>query len=309
VPDTTSRDTGGPLADTRTARAFLFRGLSLIRRVLPRPVAVCVAVALADLAYLVLHVRRRTVLTTLSLTAAGRSQAEQRRLCRATFRNFATCLVDVLNLPHATGPEMVALVEYDGVDPLHRALDHGRGVILVSAHVGNWDLGGAGLAALGLQVSAVAEQLGPSLDRVHAAIRGATGLRTLPLGRAGIMARRALQHNEIVTPGLAVPFSRGIRSVPIGPAALALAARAPIVSAYIVLAPQPALRPYLGVVEPLVDVSELAGLGVEELTLRIAQRLTAIVERYPDQWFVFQPDWTTGPVPGTPTSVQSTSHA
>ena len=282
------------------ARAAATIALVAVRRLLPRSVAVRIAGCAGDIAARLLRERRRTVLRNLAAIAPRASDDERERLCRATFRNFAVCLTDVLSLPRLDLPAILGLVEPYGLEHLDEARAAARGVVIVTPHLGNWDLAGAGVAALGLPVTAVVEQLDPRLDRLLARLRSATGLRILPLGGARAEVRQALARNEIVAlvsdraigkAGIAVPFSGGVREVPTGPAKLARSAQAPVVLGYVALAAPGAPKPYLAMLETIASASDTAALTTEALTRRIASGLARAVERHPDQWFVFQPKW------------------
>jgi KDO2-lipid IV(A) lauroyltransferase len=170
-------------------------------------------------------------------------------------------------------------------------------VILVTGHVGNWDLAGICIAAAGYPAHAVVEPAEPVLARTYDRYRAATGVRTLPLGTGLLSAYRVLTQREVLLlvgdraigdTGCEVRFGLGRRRSTQGPAELACRSKAPVLIGYVVLNPDPAGPRYLGRIQPLV--SEPAG-DPAELTRLINDRLATIVGEYPDQWFVFQPDW------------------
>lgn len=267
---------------------------------LPRALAQRLALVLAELCVLLMPARRRTIALNLTHTAPERTPAERRRLCRATFRNFGLCAVDFLGLVRPGEHRLIRLVQPFGVEHLERARNRGRGVILVTPHLGNWELGGVVLAALGYPVYAVAEQIGAEINALYNRYRGATGMRVVPLGAAGRSALEVLRRGEVLllvsdraigSHGHPVQFASGRRNLPKGPARLALASGAALLVGYVALAGDAGGQPYLGVVEEEIPTSGLGADAVGELTARIAQRLASVVTRYPDQWFVFQPGW------------------
>jgi lauroyl/myristoyl acyltransferase len=255
----------------------------------------------ADAGWLTLRHRRRVIARNLVLTAGDRSPRERARLLRETFHNFARCNADVLTFPHASATSLVGLIETSGVAHLERAIAHGRGAIVVTAHLGNWELGAVALAALGLPTYAVVEAIHPARDALFATYRTATGVRLIPAVRGGARAAlRALRGGAIVAvvgdralgsaARITVPFGGGHRPVPTWPAVLALRSGAAILPAHVVLSGR-AARPYTGILEPAVPLTDLGTDPTATLTQRIAARLSAAVQRHPDQWFVFQPEW------------------
>jgi KDO2-lipid IV(A) lauroyltransferase len=178
---------------------------------------------------------------------------------------------------------------------MEAALAEGRGVMLVSPHLGCVDLAGAAAAALGWPMTSVAEAVAP---RVFAALfryRTATGLRLRSMRTAAVAVSRALKRGELVAivadraidgPAVEVEFGAGRRMMPTGPAAFALKAGAPIVIAALVRQSNGG-APYVGITRRL----EVTSQDAETVTRAIAGVFSEIVMAYPDQWLVFQPGW------------------
>jgi KDO2-lipid IV(A) lauroyltransferase len=254
-----------------------------------------------DVCWLLLRARRRAIASNLARTAADRSPAERRRLCRATFRNFAVCVSDFLAFPAATRSDLLALVSFSGLEPLVAAHRRGRGVILLSAHLGNPELAGIAISGLGYQILAVAERTPPGLFDLVNRYRAVTGLRVVPLGQAR-QVRAALAKGDMVglisdrvigdLPGYEVDFAGGRRWLPSGPARLALATGAPLFAISIVLSGAGSGRRYDCSVSDEIPTADLGDDPRAALTARIGTRLGELVRRHPDQWFVFEPGWT-----------------
>ena len=270
-------------------------GTSLLR-VLPRRLARRIAIGIGDACWVVLGARRRTLDLNLRKTAPRADGRRRRQLTRTTFRNLAICTVDLLGVPLANGAELLAEVDIRGRDALDQALAAGRGAVLVTGHIGNWDLAGVCLAAGGYPVHAVIEPAEPGLAATYERYRGATGLKTLPLGSA-LSVFRVLRRGELLLvvgdraigeTGCEVAFGSGRRRAARGPAELACRSGAPVLIGYLVLNPDPAGPRYLGRLELLVNDP---GDDPLALTHAINERLSAVVGEFPDQWFVFQPEW------------------
>jgi phosphatidylinositol dimannoside acyltransferase len=253
------------------------------------------------LAYYVDGARRHTVYDNLARIAPNVGGAQRRRLARRTFRNLASTSVDLFRLPSATPAEIKALFEARGREHLDAALSLGRGVIIVTAHLSAYELGGAWSAAVGYPVHAMVEDLEPEVFDALASYRRATGMglismrqgvrTTLHLLRDGqvvlLVADRAVGDVRNVSE---LPFGAGTRPVPTGPAMFAIGTGAPVIVGHVAL--NPARHPrYLVEFEPPLYAE---GQGEDErlrLTRRITERLAAAVQDHPDEWYVFQPQW------------------
>lgn len=270
----------------------------------PAPLARAIARAAAGVAYAVLPARRRILFENLSRMAPQAAPAERRRLARNTFRHIAECQVDLFRLIASPPNEVAQLVEIQGMEHLDAALRLGRGVIIVTPHLGNYELGGAWLASIGYPANAVVEDVDPAVLALLERYRTATGMRTLSRNRGARDAYRVLKSGEILllvadrvigdpSDGVEVPFGEGRRAVPRGPAQLALATGAPVIAGFVAFNSRGPRR-YRIVLEPPIMPDGTEPDAVHTLTRRITDRLAAAVREYPDQWFVFQPGWVAG---------------
>jgi KDO2-lipid IV(A) lauroyltransferase len=281
---------------------------SRVRARLPRWMAVALALVFGDVCWLLLRGRRRTIASNLTRTAADRSPADRRRLCRATFRNFAVCVSDFLAFPSSTTSDLQSLVSISGLEPFVEAHRRGRGVIVVSAHLGHPELAGVVISALGYRIHAVVERTPPRLFDLVNRYRTVSGLRVLPPGGAVRALRAALAEGDVVAlvadrvigdrPGLEIDFAGGRRPLPLGPAELVLATGAPLFALSIALSRAGSECRYHCTFSDEIPVSHLGDDPRATLTARVGARLGEFVRRHPDQWFVFQPGWTGEPAGG-----------
>lgn len=223
---------------------------------------------------------------------------QERREVLDTFVNYACCLAESLAGERPAARAARVAVEGDAV--LRDALGKGRGVVLVTAHVGPWDVAARLLCA---RVAAdVVIAMRPEADAaaraLHDAVRERTGVRVLHVGEHPLDALPLLRH--LKAGGIvAVQLDRGApsarvldvdlferrSSLPEGPFRLAALARAPVVP---VFARRAGHFDYaLSIAEPI----ELgSGAGEAELG-RAAQRAADAMGRFirqnPTQWFRF----------------------
>lgn len=230
--------------------------------------------------------------------APGATPRDVRAIARRTLRHLMEDATDLFRLPALDRDALLRLVHMEGLDGLQAAHALGRGVIVVTPHLGPYELGAACLATIGLPVHAMVEDLDPETNAALAAYRAATGLRLVSRNSGLRQLYRLLRQGEIAllvadrvigdgSDGLEVPFGDGVRRVPTGPAAFALATGAPIVVAWIVRGQSRAPR-YLVHFDPPIDPE---GATREALTRRVAERFDRVIREHPDQWYVFQPEW------------------
>ena len=156
-----------------------YRTAAALARVLPAPLADGLAVALARLAFHCRVPARAALEANLARLLPGLPPRERRRNTRRAFESFARSFTSFLR-----GPHEAAAAEIVGFEHFDHARACGRGVIVLSAHLGHWEGGAAALASRGctLHLAARAQRHAP-LERLFAARRTAAGVRALPAGR------------------------------------------------------------------------------------------------------------------------------
>ncbi len=227
------------------------------------------------------------------------TEAEVQRRKRAIFRNYAWYMIDLLWLPGADPPEREAAVTILDFDHIPEALKLGRGVLLVTGHLGNWDLPAAVLAGRGYPTNVIVETLEPPAwnERVQA-IREQVGLRAIPMETGIRDIYAALQRNEVVAVvfdrplaegGVEVEFFGARTRVPEGVARLALRTGAPVIGSV-------GIRRGTRFVAPVSPPLAYTLTGnrehdVQALTQQIMTWFERQVRQYPDQWFMFRQFW------------------
>ncbi|MFZ0996193.1 MAG: hypothetical protein WAO09_09515 [Candidatus Dormiibacterota bacterium] len=279
---------GGPLA----------LGLR-VATVLTTPMPRRLRYGLADLggsaAYALLPGRARRARANYSEFANG-DPAARAHLARGAFRNYARTILDFLVLEKL----LQELKETPGslaMEPLFRVLADGKGAIVVTPHLGNWDLGAAAIATCGYPVHAITDPFGPpDVDSIIRASRERLGVGVIPIGPASAReALRALRRNEVLL--LACDIDKGGSGVPVqflgrqlvlpaGPATLSLRTGARLIPGYMRRRRDGSHESRL--LEPLTEpVAGDSQDRVAELTQSIASAFEAMIRAEPSQWFAF----------------------
>jgi lauroyl/myristoyl acyltransferase len=283
----------------------VLRAADVASRILP----VAAQYALADLAgdawYRLARRRRRLVAANLGrvLGHLGRdaSPGALRRIVRTAFREHARYYLELLRTPRyppGSIERIVQLANWDELEPVFRA----GPVVMVSAHLGNFEPIGHWLAGHGLRSVAPVEEIEPPelyrflLER-RAGAREA--VRLVPLSRSARPLLAALRRGETVSliadrsidgSGLAVDFFGHRTIVPTGPAMLAIISGAPVVAGRS-LRIGPDRFDVRGDPVPHTPTGRRAD-DVAELTRRVTATLERYIGERPEQWWgAFQPVW------------------
>src|SRR5438094_6498795 len=175
-------------------------GASLAQR-LPSWITYPAAVVGGELAYL-LWVGRRQIAKqnfaiVLSLPAGDREVA---RVARRSFRNFAKYVVEIMRFPRLELEDLRRIVTVDPRSLAHvrAAREHGRGLIFVSMHFGNFETGGARIAHE-MPFNAIGDELeNQRLMDLLVSNRAHKNVKLVPPEGAIRQVLRALRRNEMV---------------------------------------------------------------------------------------------------------------
>jgi KDO2-lipid IV(A) lauroyltransferase len=119
---------------------FFLSVLSLLFRALPRGAANVIGAFLGLVWYYLIPVRRKVARENLKRAFPDLSDKQRRRIARACYVNLARCAVEFLRLPGLTREKVDRYIEHAGWEHYQRAEKTGKGMIVVTAHFGNFDL-------------------------------------------------------------------------------------------------------------------------------------------------------------------------
>ncbi|MEK7879444.1 MAG: hypothetical protein AAB285_06250, partial [candidate division NC10 bacterium] len=165
---------------------------------LPLDLGLWIGRRLGDLAYWVLWGRRRVARQNLAL-ALGRERTarELACLCRQSFRQLGMTLAEACALLFTAPTSVLSRVQVEGTEHLTSAMAQGKGVLLLSAHFGNWELVAASLT--GFPLSVVVRPLDhPALDRLAVRLRVGSGAEFIDKRRALSEVLSALRRQRMV---------------------------------------------------------------------------------------------------------------
>jgi lauroyl/myristoyl acyltransferase len=229
---------------------------------------------------------------------------EVRRLAFEMVVSHFTAWVDFLHFATRPPEEAARLIEgVIGYSNIVEGRLAGKGILLLTAHLGNWEVGGLMLARVNQPIHVVlVPDMFPGVERERRRLHERCGVTEIRVDRSFVptlAVLRALGENGIVAmqgdrdfdnTGVAVPFLGREAFFPRGPFRVAMASGATVLPAFIVRLPD---GRYRAIVEGPLPI-ETAGDRDSAVRLNI-KRYVAILERYvrayPDQWYCFFPFW------------------
>ena len=273
-----------------------------LSRCLPARLAYWVGLRLGDLVFQFNHRQRDAVIANLQQIFKARSiepaSEYVRGTARKTFQYFGKYIVDFFRTAGFNDEEIRRCVSFEHREYLDQALAPGKGVILASAHFGNWEIAGAVLRSMGheLNVVVMPERL-RKLETLLESHRRQRGFRIIPLGQAARGILRCLQRGELVAM-LAdrdfthhhseVTFFGRKASMPTGPVRLSFRTGTPLLPALFMRQEDDTFM--FRFHPPLLPAQE----GSEEAMQR---KLCAFLEdniaERPHQWYLFDHFWKT----------------
>ncbi len=279
---------------------WITRGLVVV---LPEALAYRMGEILAGIWYHCSRKNKMRANQSLEIAFPQWSSEQRERLVRAVFRNLGHSAIELFRF-YGKKYELMKYLHIDNLDRLMRALEKGRGVIVVSAHLGNWELLACAASALGFPMRVVVNRIRDSrIDRLLYRSRSAAGVAMVFRDEPIVHMLRHLRNKEILAilmdqdsyfDGVFINHFNQPTYTARGPAILALVSGALIVPVFIARDDNGHHRVY--VEEPIMaNPSE----DREQEIRRVTQCCMDIVERYirqfPNQWVWMHRRWKTRP--------------
>jgi KDO2-lipid IV(A) lauroyltransferase len=231
------------------------------------------------------------------------------RLVRRVYEHFAVGAIETLLIPRMTSRgDLERIVKMENFQLLDEALAKGRGVIVVLAHMGNWEVSGLAVSRKGYDLSSIARPIeNPYLDAYVNRLRRSTGQEIIPKHRAVRSMAESLKSNKILAiladqnarkNGIFVPFFGRPASTVRSPALMALKYGAPIIAANTFRSGRNEYKVVLSPI-PLPTEGDREAL-IEKITAAVTARLEEFVRQHPEQWMWLHARWKTKPANGAP---------
>ena len=273
---------------------------------LPRPLALRAGRAVGAVAHTVLPYLGRHAEINLRIAMPDLSASDRMRIRRGVFANLGRLLGEVSQFPRLRPENISRVVVYEGLDNFTAAQAAGRGVLLLTGHIGAWELSVFSHSIYGHPMSFLARRIdNPLVERLAERYRSRYGnrsidkrgsvrevLRTLKLGGVvGVLADLNATREE----GVFVDFFGLPACTTAGLATLALRTGAVVLPGYLIWDEE--ARVHRLHFEPPIETINTGNQKADtiENTARYTKALETIIRRHPDQWLWIHRRWRTRP--------------
>ncbi len=280
----------------------LLKLMSRIICLLPYNIVISLGTMMGKLYYRIAARQRKRALAQMQESLnipAGQAETIVKNL----FLNLGRTFLEVMYIPSLTPEKIKHYVTIENKHYLANAVAEGRGVVFLTAHIGNWEWLGAALSMEGFPMTSVIKrQPNDQHTRILNEYRQMVGIEIFARGTTELVgAAKALRKGKILGfladqdaggNGVFINFLGKMASTPLGPAVFAKKFKCPVIPAFIIRKPEGGHRVMIH--PPLYYQN--TGNEAEDLynlTLSMTQIIEDTIKQYPDQWLWFQKRWNT----------------
>lgn len=273
-------------------------------RILPKPAAYAFARLCTRALDRAVPKLRRVAETNLRFAVPELTARERSRLIDGVFVSVARLLADFARFPGINAANVHNVIRYEGLEHYQRAKEKGRGILIATAHLGNWEFSAFTHALMTEPMCVMVRPLdNPLVDELVEERRQLSGNKLILKKEAALSVVRALKANQAVgilidqntTPeeGVFIDFFGVKACAGAAFAKLAARTRAAVVPGFAFW--EEAERKYVLRFYPEVEITGDAAVD----TQRVHSEIERLIRLYPDQWLWIHRRWKTRP-PGEP---------
>ena len=267
-------------------------------RLLPRWLMFRCAVLIGNFYWAVMKHDREMVGRNLGRVLDDPSRVGQ--TVRRLYVKYAKYLVDYTRMDLLEERHLRRLVRgFEGKEHIDAAIARGKGTLILTAHLGNWEMGGIFLSLMGYSLTVItAPDVEERLHTYRVRLRHEQKIKVVTLDdslASSLAVLKALQANELVAllgdrdlfgKGIPVDFFGQRVFFPIGPALLGYLSEAALIPTFVLMDRDDRYR---CIAEPPIDLlrSGNRDRDLAENTQRIAAVFEKFIRRDPDQWYTF----------------------
>lgn len=221
----------------------------------------------------------------------------------SVFRNYSYYLIDLLHVSHDIRRIKKYSVQISGMENIERANAQNKGIIFLTTHLGNWEIGALNLPSMNKEIHLVYSPDSSSLLEIQRRLlRTAEGIREVPLKQgefSSLKLLRLLQEEKIIAlQGDRLLFDRGIMTkffghkalLPKGPIKLAMASDSIVLPVFM---PITGFKSYEIIMEKpvIMEKTDDPDADLKTNLEKIIKILEKYIGLYPTQWYTFMLFW------------------
>jgi KDO2-lipid IV(A) lauroyltransferase len=289
----------------RVEFAFVWLFVHLMR-LLPRRAARAVGAGIAGVAFYGLGRLRRVGVLNLRLAFPEMPEAGRERILRSVYRNLGALLAEFCLMPRYTPEVASRFIRYEGLENYLAARERGKGVLVLTGHLGAWELSSFYHSLMGMPMGMVIRRLdNPLVDAFVNKIRCQHGNRVIhkdDFARGLIASMRAgetvgiLMDTNMTPPqGVFVPFFGVQACTASGMARIALKTGAAVVPGFLLWEESEGKYVLRFGKELEVVHSGDAERDAVTNTASFTAAIEGMIRQYPEQWLWMHRRWKTRP--------------
>ena len=267
---------------------------------LPLKVSYKIAIFAADIYYLFAREDKRCLAENLEIVVGTNNKKLIEKHIKNVFRNFAKYLIDFLRFSVMDEDYIANSVNIIGREHLDNALKKGKGALILTAHIGNWELGGAVVGRLGYPLHAIAlEHKDKRINDFFLGQRSVCNMNVIPINARLRSCFKVLLENKFLAivgdrdfsnTGRYINFFGRKTMLPKGPAVFALKTGAPIIPTSVIRKEDDTFDFTFS--EPI----EAKPTGDKEKDIENTMKsyipaMEKFIKAFPDQWYAFRRIW------------------
>ena len=283
---------------------FLTRAFYRLFCILPLSWAVKLGMAIGGFSYKIIGIRRKVALKNLETAFPQKSPSEREKIARQSYRHWGGMGAEFARLTKIDRRFITKYITFEGMDVIKKAVEGGKGCLIISGHLGNWEIMGAVSAQLGYKVTyIVASQSNKLVDKLMDDQRLANGIEIWKTNQAARGVLKSLRNNRFIAlmidqdagrDCVFVDFFGKKASTHKGPAIFHLLKNTPLVMSSCIRIK----GPYYHILFEEIKIPPFEGTKegkITHITAHITKLLEEKIRQYPEQYFWMHKRWKTRP--------------
>ena len=277
-----------------------------LERIAPRPLKLFFAFCVARAGYYLMHTHKIIALHNLTRAFPDKPTGELLKIIKETYLSFTLTFVEFPSITRFNKNNLHRHVRVKGLEHYEKALREGQGILLFTAHYGNWEFGNAALAVLSRPPHFMARRLDSAfLEHFSTSLRSPLGIgnlhkanamrMVLPLLRKGEAVILLIDQNVAAREGVFIDFFGRPACATTGVALMAMHTGATVLPIFTTRTENGTYLTEIGPALPTVKTGNR-----DEDLLTNTQNYNKIIEdqvrKYPGQWLWLHRRWKTRPV-------------
>lgn len=278
--------------------------MSWCARHTPYCVLMAIGRILGNLYYLFVKKQRKRAVDQM-MVSLEIPEAEAKDLIRESFVNLARNMLEILYMPNLNQQNLHEYIDIEHFERVKAAHEEGRGIVVITGHIGTWEWMSAAMALKGIPTTAIAKPQ-PNLDYTRALddLRAMVHVEVFSRGTSELLAAgRALKKGKILGflmdqdagPGGAfMEFLGRTASTPMGAAVFARKFGSPVVPMFILRQKSGKHKIVIGEIMRYEDTGD-TDKDLFDFTEKMTKLIDRMIRENPTQWIWFQKRWNTAP--------------